>query len=132
MKVLLVDTNIVSILFKRESPLYRRCADAVRDSQCHISFMTRAELLLWPQLNSWGGQRRLLLEQHIREFTTLLPDEEECSLWAGIVVESRMAGRPMSDSDAWIAATAKRWRIPLLTDNYKDFEHLREIEVRRL
>lgn len=132
MTPLLVDTNIVSILFKRESSLFLRCSEAIRGANCCMSFMTRAELLLWPRVNAWGEQRRLLLEEHITDFTTLLPDEEDCAHWAEIVAETRQAGRPMSHGDAWIAATAKRWQLPLLTTNYKDFEHLREIEVRRL
>ena len=41
MSVLLVDTNIVSILFNRNHPLRRACIDAVGGHQLIISFMSR-------------------------------------------------------------------------------------------
>ena len=58
MKDLLLDTNIVSILFKPDHPLYDKCLGIAGGSQWFISFMTRAELLLWPRLNHWGAARR--------------------------------------------------------------------------
>jgi len=30
----------------------------------------------------------------------------------------------MTPSDAWVAATAQQWNIPLVTADYRDFEHL--------
>ena len=53
MRVLLVDTNVVSILFNRQHSLRQACVDAVAGHQLIISFMTRAELLLWPTANNW-------------------------------------------------------------------------------
>jgi hypothetical protein len=55
MRVLLLDTNVVSILFKP----YNKCFGIVAGSQWFISFMARAELLLWPRLNGGeqGGER---------------------------------------------------------------------------
>src|SRR6266849_1374808 len=40
-----------------------------------ISFMTRAELLLWPAANDWGLHRRNALEEHTALYLTLYPDE---------------------------------------------------------
>src|SRR5438128_1056904 len=124
MKVLLLDTNIISILFKPHHTLYAKCDSIVEGSQCYISFMTRGELLLWPRLNRWGTVQRTKLEEHITKSTTLLPDEDTCTAWADVMLESQTAGRPMSIADAWIAATARRWNLPLVTADYRDFEHL--------
>ena len=55
MSVLLLDTNIVSILFNRNHLLRQVCVEAVADHQLVISFMTRAELWLWPVVNKWGS-----------------------------------------------------------------------------
>jgi hypothetical protein len=41
-----------------------------------ISFMTRAELLLWPRQNLWGARRATALQKHIQLFTTLFPDDQ--------------------------------------------------------
>jgi predicted nucleic acid-binding protein len=52
MNVLLLDTNVVSILFNRNHQLRQTCIDIVAGKQLVISFMTRAELLLWPTTNN--------------------------------------------------------------------------------
>lgn len=41
MRVFLLDTNVVSILFKPEHALYETCFGVVAGSQWFISFMTR-------------------------------------------------------------------------------------------
>jgi predicted nucleic acid-binding protein len=124
MRVFLIDTNVVSILFKPEHALYQSCFSVVGESQWFISFMTRAELLLWPRVNRWGPKRRTELISHMDLCTTLLPDEGTFGIWADIMAESRAAGRPVAASDAWIAAAARQWDLALATTDYHDFEHL--------
>jgi predicted nucleic acid-binding protein len=124
MKVLLLDTNVVSILFKPDHSLHHKCFGIVGGHQWFISFMTRGELLLWPRMNQWGLKRREELASHMNLCTTLLPDDDTCLAWADIMAESRVAGRPITASDAWIAAAGRQWDIPLVTADYRDFEHL--------
>jgi predicted nucleic acid-binding protein len=124
MSVLLLDTNIVSILFKPEYYLHGHCFRIVAGHQWFISFMTRGELLLWPKVNQWGSTRREELARHIDLCTTLFPDEGACEVWADIMAESRVAGQPITPSDAWVAAAARHWDLPLVTADYRDFEHL--------
>jgi predicted nucleic acid-binding protein len=59
MSVLLLDTNVVSILFNRRHSFREACISAVAGRQLLISFMTRSELLLWPAANNWGESRRM-------------------------------------------------------------------------
>ncbi len=124
MSVLLLDTNVVSILFKPEHSLHRRSFEIVAGHQWFISFMTRGELLLWPKVNHWGSARREELTRHIDLCTTLFADDSTCVLWAGIMAQSRVAGRPITAADAWVAAAARQWDLPLVTADYRDFEHL--------
>jgi predicted nucleic acid-binding protein len=124
MNVLLLDTNIVSILFKPDHTLHAKCLELVSGNQLFISFMTKAELLLWPEQNHWGPIRTQELLKHIDLCTTLFPDEETCSHWVRIISESRSAGQTITTADAWIAATARQWDLPLVTVDYRDFEHL--------
>jgi predicted nucleic acid-binding protein len=84
MKVLLLDTNVVSILFKRSHSLRQACLEAVAGQQLAISFMTRTELMLWPVTNDWGESRRAALSQHIGLYTTLYPDDRTCAIWAEV------------------------------------------------
>lgn len=71
MSVLLVDTNVVSILFNRWHSLRQTCLDTVTGHQLMISFITRAELMLWPAANGWGEARRAALAQHVALYLTL-------------------------------------------------------------
>ena len=70
--VLLLDTSVVSILFNRNHSLQQMCIEAVADHQLVISFMTRAELSLWPVANNWGASRRSPLEEHTALYLTTL------------------------------------------------------------
>ena len=82
MRLMLVDPNVVSILFNRQHSLREACIDAVAGHQLVISFMTRAELSLWPAANNWGEARRAAFEQHTALYLTLYPDERTCAIWA--------------------------------------------------
>jgi predicted nucleic acid-binding protein len=129
MNVLLLDTNVVSILFNRSHGLHRISVDAVGGHQLVISFMTRAELLLWPVANNWGAVRRSTLDQHLALYLTLYPDERTCAVWSEVVDQSRRAGRSVQTADAWIAAEALQWSCPLVTTDFKDYAAIDELEI---
>jgi len=129
MRTVLLDTNIVSYLFLPQHALYQKCTDEIGDRHCCISFMTLGELLLWPKANRWGAERETRLFQHFKKYTTLFPDEDTCAVWADIMAESRRLGRPIKAADAWVAATAKRWDLALMTADYRDFNHLKGLTL---
>src|SRR5260370_17366233 len=113
MRVLVLDTNVVSILFKPDHSLHQTCFGIVAGHQLFISFMTRGELLLWPRVNQWGSTRRQELTRHIDLCTTLLPDEDTCVICADIMAESRVAGRPLTAPSPCIPAPSRPWNIAL-------------------
>jgi predicted nucleic acid-binding protein len=129
MNVVLLDTNVVSILFNRNHQLRQTCIDIVVGKHLVISFMTRAELLLWPTTNNWGDSRRAALEQHLALYSTLYPDEHTCAIWAQIVDQSRRAGRPVQTADAWISSAARQWSCPLVTTDFRDYEAIENLDV---
>ena len=118
MTVLLLDTNIVSILFNRNHALRSKCIEAVAGRQLVMSLMTRAELLLWPAANNWGMQRREPLGQRMDAYLTLYADERTCSMRVDIVSQWRHRGQPMQTTDAWIAASARQWACPIVTTEF--------------
>ena len=129
MKVLLLDTNVVSILFKKTHSLRQTCLDAVSGQQLVISFMTRAELMLWPVANDWGESRRSDLLEHLALYTTLYPDERTCVIWAEVVNRCRRTGQPIQTADAWIAASARQWGCPLVTTDFRDYDAIEDLDV---
>ena len=65
MSDLLLDTDAVSILFKPSHALYGKCFSSTSGHHLPISFMTQAELMLWPRRNNWGAARVELLMSHL-------------------------------------------------------------------
>ena len=112
---------MVSILFNQRHSLRQTCIEAVTGHELVISFMTRAELLLWPAANNWGEARRSTLDQHLALYLTLFPDERTCAIWAAIVDRCRRSGQPIQTADAWIASAACQFGCPLVTTDFGDY-----------
>jgi predicted nucleic acid-binding protein len=126
---LLLDTNVVSILFNRNHTLRQTCVNAVAGYQLVVSFMTRAERLLWPATNNWGAARRGTLEQHMALYLTLYPDERTCVFWSEVVDQCRRAGRSIQTADAWIASAALQWNCPLVTTDFRDYAAIEGLDI---
>jgi tRNA(fMet)-specific endonuclease VapC len=62
----------------------------------------------------------------------LWPDLQTCQIWADIIGETRDSGQPMSASDAWVAATALRFDLRVLTHDMKDFTKAGGLKLRPL
>jgi predicted nucleic acid-binding protein len=129
MSALLVDTNVVSILFNQRHPLRQTCLSIVIGHSLLMSFMTRAELLLWPVANSWGDERRQVLNQHLATYLTLYPDESTCELWVQLTDRCRRLGQRIQTADAWIAATALQYGCPLVTADFRDYAAVEDLQV---
>jgi predicted nucleic acid-binding protein len=125
-----VDTDIVSYLLREDSRVdaYRPYLAA---SQLSVSFMTIAELDQWALTRGWGGRRRQQLLDHLDLFTTILVDRQMCHLWASVMVQARSSGRPIQVADAWVAATALRLGVPLITNNHGDYAGVTDLTLIR-
>jgi tRNA(fMet)-specific endonuclease VapC len=123
-----VDTDVVSFLFKSEpvSQLYRK---HLADNILIISFMTLAEIRLGMLLAGWGARRIALMEAYLEQFILYSCDSELCDAWAQVTHSERARGRVISPQDAWIAATAVRYGIPLITHNRKHFEGVASLTI---
>jgi predicted nucleic acid-binding protein len=92
-------------------------------NETSISLMTVAELIQWARVCRWSVRRTADLERHIlRHHTILTIDIATCHLWAEIRANAYHRGHSLSPQDAWIAATALQYKIPLLTHNQKDYQ----------
>src|SRR5215471_13915728 len=53
-----------------------------------------------------------------------------CRLWGRLRAEQQSIGPPIAPQDAWIAATALRHGLSLITHNAGDFEGIAQLDVR--
>ncbi|MDQ3548501.1 MAG: PIN domain-containing protein [Chloroflexota bacterium] len=125
-----VDTDIVSYLFREDSRVepYR---SYLTGSSLAVSFMTKAELDRWALARQWGDARRRLLDGHIDQFATIRVDRDLCRIWARAMEQGRTSGRPIQVGDAWVAATAIRLGVPLITNNHNDYADVSDLVVVR-
>ena len=128
MEVVLIDTDVVSFLFKGDSriSLYQ---SHLQNKVLAISFMTVAELYYWAYTRDWGQRRIGQLEAALRKYVVLPLDLELCKRWAEIRSVREVKGSPISVQDAWIAAAALRYEIPLVTHNVGDFGEIKGLTV---
>lgn len=128
MNNVLVDTNIVSYTFKRDTRhiSYR---PHLAGNFLAISFMTLAELDAWADLHSWSSQRREDLAVFLSNYLVIDSDRELCRTWAAIRHQAYRNGRKIDTSDAWIAATALLYQIPLVSHNRKHFDWITGLQL---
>lgn len=125
---LVVDTDVISFLFKGDTraKLYE---PHLNGRQLIVSFMTVAELYRWAEHKNWALKRISQLDEHLRKFVISPVDPNLCKKWAHITSEGDKKGKPIQCADAWIAATALSFGIPLVTHNTKDFANVDQLTV---
>ena len=116
MNAAIVDTDVVSMLFKGDTRAlaYR---PHVTGRLLGISFMTLAELERWSLERAWGQRRKLELAQHLTRYAVLPVSRELCGKWAEVSFAPKSRGCPIQTADAWIAASALHYQVPLITNN---------------
>jgi predicted nucleic acid-binding protein len=91
--------------------------------------MVEAELEHWALKSKWGPARidwmRKLLDKCHRAAAS--PDLSR--LWAQVVFEAGRVGRTIDTADAWNAATAILYDIPLVTNNASDYRGVPGLKI---
>lgn len=123
-----VDTDVVSYLFKGDTraDLYR---PHVYERLAVIAAQTRAELELWMLERNWGVRRQAELREYLHRFVFAAVDEAICRAWAEATDSARRKGLPILAADAWVAATALSYDVPLVTHNSGDFAGVDNLTV---
>jgi tRNA(fMet)-specific endonuclease VapC len=128
MTVLLIDTDITSFIFKG-SNYADPYMPLLSGHQLALSFMTVGELFQWAILRQWGDRRLAQLEEYLLNYLVIPTDLPLCRQWAKVRGDRQSIGRPISPQDAWIAATALRHNLPLVTHNVKDFLDIPNLQL---
>jgi len=128
MNAAIVDTDVVSMLFRSDSRAVK-FRDYLLGHLLGISFMTLAELKRWSLERNWGPGRRADLERYLKKFTVLPVSRELCFRWAEVTFAAKRRGRPIQTADAWIAASAIYYQVPLITGNGSDYAMIDGLSV---
>jgi tRNA(fMet)-specific endonuclease VapC len=128
MSILLVDTDIASFIFKG-SDYATPYEPLLTGRELALSFMTVAELFQWAILRQWGDRRVQQLEQYLANYITVPVDQALYREWAKVRAYGHQNGVAISPQDAWIAATAIRHDLPLVTHNVKDFQRIAQLQL---
>lgn len=127
--MILLDTDAASFIFKggvRGKAFF----DQVEGHSLAVSFIGAAELFAWSELNRWGERRRAELDRLLTERYVVLGFALGLAReWARLQAEGVAVGRPGAAQDGWVAATARYFDIPLLTNNRKHFVDVKGIRL---
>jgi predicted nucleic acid-binding protein len=120
MKPIVLDTDVVSFLLKRDTraQLY---LPHLANRQWLVSFMTEAELEQWAILANWSAKRVEWLRIFLARFVIVPSSHDLVLKWAEVMTSARRNGRRIETADVWIAATALLYDCPLLTHNRSDY-----------
>jgi predicted nucleic acid-binding protein len=123
-----IDTDVISYLYKHDTraAVYGPHLDG---KLLLISFMVIAELDRWALERQWGERRRHDLETFMQRFTIIEVSRDLCRKWAEATYSARQAARPIETADAWMAATALLYRVPLVTNNGRHYAGVRGLQV---
>lgn len=127
-----VDTNVVSYMLGPSS-LHEGYRELLLGFNPCVAFVTPEELYFGADKRGWGERRRLALEVALAQYMLLLPNLEVARISAHLRAERERAGRPMDLPDAWIAATALGYELPLVSHDgdFDDIDGLSVLTLRR-
>jgi tRNA(fMet)-specific endonuclease VapC len=119
----LVDTDVFSFYIKGDTRA-SQYDKHTKGKKWALSFATVGELLTWSKYKGWGPVKIAELERRIA-LTGVIPyDETLCQTYAELNAQFLKGGRPTRDNDLWIAATAIRHSIPLVSHNRKHHDDI--------
>lgn len=96
-----------------------------------VSFASVTELRYGAIKAGWGDLRRRSLERDLGRFVVVQPDDRLMSICAELRAACEASGHPLGqkvhDADRWIASTALRLGIDLVSEDgvFRDVDHLR-------
>jgi predicted nucleic acid-binding protein len=116
-----VDTNVYGAELVPNSKLAALYEPLLVGRPVLISFQTAAELRYGALLRGWGSARLLKLEARINAAEIVHSGSELIDSYARLRVACTRAGHALAqrdhDADRWIAATALRLGVPLVSDD---------------
>lgn len=126
---MVIDTDVLSALMRQETVVVSRARAYLADQgSLSISIITRFEILRG--LYAKGAARQIAAFRSLCESSVVLPLSDEVVVRAAeIYAELKAKGRPMSDADILIAATALEHGAGVATGNVSHFRQVSGLDV---
>ena len=123
MEAVLLDTDVFSYLMRPKDARGDAYRQHVKGKTVAISFVTVGELYYGAEKRHWSGKTIQNLQERLKAVVVVPYDAELCRTY-GRVRASLPAGITVAPNDLWIAASAIRHAIPLITNNRRHFERV--------
>ncbi|HIJ26241.1 MAG TPA: type II toxin-antitoxin system VapC family toxin [Gammaproteobacteria bacterium] len=133
--MILLDTNVISELMRSEpEAIVLDWVDQLNRETTYISTINQAEILQGVMLLPDGKRKQQLIKnakQMLQMFEQrILPfDIRAAEIYAEVVVERQLQGRPIHFQDAQIAAITIEYNCAIATRNVSDFEEIERLKV---
>jgi predicted nucleic acid-binding protein len=118
---IVIDTDVFSAELVPGSHLAERYAPIITGRKAFISFQTAAEVRYGALRRGWGRARMLKLDTKIHQAEVVHSGPELVLVYAQLRADCEAAGHALAqrehDADRWIAATALRLGIPLVSND---------------
>ncbi|MBV8199065.1 MAG: type II toxin-antitoxin system VapC family toxin [Acidobacteria bacterium] len=112
----LLDTNVVTALFKQDAAIHAELATA---GEVLLASTVLGELYYGAARSARRQDNLERLEEFAATCTVLATDAQTARIYGVIKDELRSRGRPIPDNDLWIAASARQHGLVLVTrDNH--------------
>jgi tRNA(fMet)-specific endonuclease VapC len=123
MDAVLLDTDVFSYLMRPKDTRGDAYRPHVKGRTVAVSFVTVGELYYGAEKRKWSGRTLSHLQEKLKAVVVVPYDEELCRTYARVRA-SLPAGVVVAANDLWIASSAIRHSIPLITNNRKHFERI--------
>lgn len=118
---IVIDTDVFGADLVRQSVLAERFEPVIVGRPAFISFQTAAELRYGALRRGWGERRMMALEARIGAAEIVHTGPELIETYARLRADCARLGHALAqrdhDADRWVAATALRLGIPLVSND---------------
>lgn len=121
---MILDTNALSALFKKESGIEAYLKDA---DQLYVPVIVIGEYLFGLQASSRAGELKKLLTDFLRTSRVLSLNGGTADFYGDIRGELKRAGTPIPENDIWIAALVREYALPILSRDVH-FDYVKGVE----
>ena len=120
----LLDTDIVIYWLTDRFPQIQERIDRLDRSDIFFSAISVAELYFGARNSNHPQDNQELIDELVSWVTVLDFDHAAGALFGRIKAELKQSGKPVNDSDLFIAATAISHDLGLVTNNLRHFERI--------